>query len=93
MIRFLSASTALVIAASLFASPEPAQARDCKVVSARAVGMSENRASEMALRLANQRVNNWSRLRGVNRVWVKSCGAECKGDVIVRCKAQSKVCA
>lgn len=92
MIRFLSASAAILVAATLFATPQPAEARDCRVVSARAVGMSENRTSDMALRQANRRINLWTRLKDANRVWVRSYGAECKGNVVFRCKARSKAC-
>lgn len=94
MNRILSLTAAAIIACTAFAvSPDNAEARTCKVVSAKATSLSEKSADGMAMRRANRRVNRFARRNKTNTVWVRSYGTDCKmSGPIIRCAARTKAC-
>ncbi len=94
MNRILSVTAAALIACTAFAAaPNNAEARTCKVVSAKATSLSERSADKMAMRRSNRRVNRFARRNKSKVVWVRSYGTDCKkSGPVARCAARTKAC-
>lgn len=94
MTRILSLIAASAVAFTAFAvSPDNAEARTCKIVSAKATALSEKRADHMAMQRANRRVNRFALRNKTNTVWVRSYGTDCRmSGPVVRCAARTKAC-